>query len=133
MIYLSIMNRFLLSFLVISIFTFVACDDDGTGSSTPAPSEPLDYSGVWSGNFSGGDEGLLEMTVSADNSMTGRGYSTNIKQYFTFSGNLNTDGYLDGAESSLKTTFIGQFADSTASGTWSNASGSIKGEWSLER
>lgn len=120
-------------FLIASLFFFlIACGEDDSGNPTPK-SEPLDYSGVWSGEFEGGDEGLLEMTVSANNSMTGRGYSTNIKQFFTFSGNLAIDGSLEGAESNLKTTFIGQFSDSTANGTWSNASGSIRGTWYLER
>lgn len=120
-----------LTFVLVLFALISSCSDD---SGTPEPQvEAKDYSAVWSGSFEGGDNGLLEMTVKEDNSMTGRGYSTQIKQYFTFSGNLNADGSLDGAESNLKTTFIGQFSDSTASGTWSNISGSIKGTWSLER
>ena len=119
--------------LFASLFIFIfACGDDDSGDPSPN-SAPLDYSGVWFGEFEGGDEGLLEMTVSDSNTMTGRGYSTNIQQFFTFSVNLNADGSLDGAESNLKTTFVGQFSDSTANGTWSNASGSIKGTWNLER
>ncbi|MGB0850596.1 MAG: hypothetical protein ACPGTP_05085 [Bacteroidia bacterium] len=127
---LTFLSKLTFIFLITAVAS--SCSDDDTG--TPEPQvEVKDYTAVWSGSFEGSDNGLLEMTVKEDNSMTGRGYSTQIKQYFTFSGNLNADGSLDGAESNLKTTFIGQFSDSTASGTWSNVSGSIKGTWSLER
>ena len=114
-------------------FFAVSCKDDEPTTPTETTVEAKDYSGIWSGEFKGGDGGLLEMTVASDNSMTGRGYSTQIKQFFTFSGNLNTDGSLDGAESNLKTTFSGQFSDSTATGTWTNLDGSIKGDWNLKK
>ena len=125
------MKNIVLVFLCITIFAVSCKDDEPTIPGTTV--EAKDYSGLWSGEFEGGDNGLLEMTVSSDNSMTGRGWSTQIQQYFTFSGTLNEDGSLEGAESNLKTTFSGQFSDTTATGTWTNVDGSIKGDWNLEK
>lgn len=118
---------------VFALLFFIACNDDDGSAAPSTNTEPKDYTGQWNGEFEGGDEGFLRMTISSDNSLQGLGYSTNIAQNFNFSGSINDDGSLPGAESNLKTTFVGQFSDSTASGTWSNASGSITGTWFLER
>lgn len=117
--------------LLVTLAFVVGCkDEEPVIQKQPAPK---DYSGIWEGEYSGADEGPLQIIIDSSNMVKGQGYSGVIKQYFTLDGSINANGSTTSITSNLKITFSGQFDDSTASGTWKNTAGDLSGEWVVER
>lgn len=84
------------------------------------------YAGEYSGSFSGGDSGTWNVTLLADGSVSGSGFSNNLRSSFAVNGRVGTDGTLDFATGGTSTgaSFSGTLTDDfTLSGTYSGNGG----------
>lgn len=88
------------------------------------------FTGNWSGQFSGTDNGTWSVNVSNNGTLTGTGYSNVLRANFKIEGRVNNAGNLLAAfgTSSLDGRFDGTLSGSSATGNWSN--GSYSGNWS---
>ena len=80
------------------------------------------YAGEYSGSFSGGDSGTWNVTLLADGSISGSGFSNNLRGSFAVNGRVGTDGTLNFATGGTSTgvSFSGTLTDAfKLSGTYS--------------
>jgi hypothetical protein len=120
-------NLFFLPILIITLF-ISSC----SSSSDEDTSISSSFEGNWSGVYTGADDnGIWNMTVDGNGSISGTSTSKVFASTFEVSGNVQANGNLSvtvGTASS-GATFVGEMRQSTASGTWNNSSLNYNGNW----
>ena len=106
------------------IFTCSSGDDDNNSSD-------LDFTGTWSGTFSGGDNGTWNITVDTNGNATGTGYSNDFQLAFDIIGTFSSNGnvYLGFGTASTGAVLTGQANSNSANGTWINEDAELSGDW----
>jgi len=119
------MKKFLYTFLAVSIL-FSACkkDDDTT---TPITNQ---FSGNWTGTFSGDDSGVWAATISANGVVNGSSTNAN-EDAQSLSGSVTNSGSFLATvgTGSLGTDFTGTLSGNTGNGLWENLYYDLTGTW----
>jgi hypothetical protein len=104
------------------IMTF-SCSGDDDGGNTSGDNE---FQGSWSGIYSGDEEGTWALTINSEGVVSGLANNT-----LTIAGTITNQGDFSATVGTVTGgfTFIGAFAATTASGTWTN-SDDLSGSWS---
>ena len=118
------MKKLFYTFLAVSIL-FCACkkDDDNTTTNSQ-------FSGNWTGTYSGGDSGVWAATISLNGAVNGSSTNANGDNQ-TLSGSVTNSGSFSAAVGvgSLESTFIGELSGNSGNGTWSNSAANLSGTW----
>lgn len=112
-----------LAILTVSIYSCKKKDAD----------DPIEYAGTWSGVYLGNDDnGTWTATIDSNGDVTGTAYSDVYPEDFNMIGTIDPQGAFTATAGSVSTgsEFVGQFTQSTASGTWSNSNYNMSGTWS---
>lgn len=96
------------------------------------------FSGTWSGQYTGSDQGTWSVTVSGNGIISGTGQSGRTGRTFDMSGNISDDGSFKATIGTVATgsEFTGKLTEEgAASGTWTNAATTPpqSGTWSGRR
>lgn len=113
-------------FLIIFTVLITSCSNDDDSKSD------FEFQGVWSGTYTGDDEGVWAVTVNSSGVATGTATSNFTSDTYTVSGNVDSEGGFLATigSASTGTTFSGTMAtDETASGTWENTYTNKSGIW----
>ena len=118
------MKKLLYTFLAVSIL-FSACNKDDDNTTTNSQ-----FSGNWTGTYSGGDSGIWDATISLNGAVNGSSTNANGDNQ-TLSGSVTNSGSFSATVGvgSLGSNFVGQFSGNSGNGTWSNSAASLTGTW----
>lgn len=113
--------------LMLLFFSISSCskDDDNTN-------EPMDFSGNWSGMFTGNVSGTWTAIISEKGIVTGTVMVTSPAIQSRLSGNVSSDGKFTATAgtTSLGYNFDGKLNSKSGSGTWESSSKTETGTWS---
>jgi hypothetical protein len=126
------MKTNILLFIALFAFVFNSCKDDTT--TTPTSATPVDtfpYDGEWTGNYIGGDEGTVTITVESNGKLNGSAYSNNIMSTFSLNGMVDSTGKLNATSTTTGAIFSGNLSATNASGIWENTT--ISGTWTATK
>lgn len=98
---------------------------EGTGGN---PGEA--YAGDWSGTFTGDDTGTFDVTINANGTITGSGYSNSYSETFSLSGSINSNGQFSAGSTSTGASFTGTVSGNSMSGNWNNTNTGDSGTFS---
>jgi hypothetical protein len=113
--------------LTLLFFSISSCSKDDDNSN-----EPLDFSGSWSGTFTGDVSGTWTATISEGGIVTGTAMVTSPAIQSRLNGNVSSDGKFTATvgTTSLGYNFDGKLNSKSGSGTWENSSKTENGTWS---
>lgn len=94
--------------------------------------ETSKFEGTYKGTYTGGDKGSLIVDVDASGNISGTSLSSNTLEAFGITGKVDNNGSFTGS-TDIGTEFKGAFSGSNASGTYSNTSLSISGNWTATK
>jgi len=121
----KIMKKILLIVLLIPLlFTTCKKEEDNTSSTSSQ------FSGSWTGTYSGDDSGVWAATISSTGDVNGNSTNANGDNQ-TLSGSVTNSGSFSATvgTGTLGSNFVGQFSGNSGSGTWSNSSVGFTGTW----
>ncbi len=120
------MKKLLLISLAILTVTIYSCKKKDT-------EETIDYTGTWSGLYLGNDDnGTWTATIDSNGDVSGSASSAVYPATYDLIGTIDPQGAFTATAGSASTgsEFVGQFTETTASGTWSNTNFGFSGTWS---
>ncbi|GEM_PF-2508786 len=115
-----------LAILTVTVFSCKKKDSD----------DPIVYAGTWSGVYLGDDDhGTWAVTIDSNGDVTGAASSAVYIANFELIGTIDSEGTFNATAGSASTgsEFVGEFNETTASGTWSNSNLGFEGTWSGAR
>jgi len=114
------MKKLLYIFLATSLIFSSCSDDDDTNQ----------FTGNWTGTYSGDDSGIWIATIVANGSVNGNSTNSNGDDQ-TLSGSVTNNGSFSATvgTGSLGSNFSGQLSGNSGNGTWSNSALSFDGTW----
>jgi hypothetical protein len=119
------MKKLLYIFLATSLmFTSCSEDDDATAPITNQ------FSGNWTGTYSGGDSGIWTATISSNGNVNGN--STNANgDLQSLSGSVTNSGTFSATvgTGTLGSSFTGTLNGNNGVGVWENSSLNLTGTW----
>lgn len=122
----------------LNIFSLILASMFLVSSVSAAPkSDMSSYAGKWSAQFTGGDNGAVNVVVANDGSVTGSGTSS-LAGKITVSGQIAHDGktvlFATSGGASTSATFTGTASmNGTANGVWTNKEANLNGTWNATR
>ena len=116
------MKKLLYTLLAVSLI-FSACKKEEDNASSQ-------FSGSWTGTYSGDDSGVWAATISSTGNINGSA-TNSLGDNQTLSGSVTTNGSFSATvgTGTLGSNFVGQFSGNSGSGTWSNSSVGFTGTW----
>ena len=131
------MKKLIYLFLVLGLF---ACDDelvdDNPSVESENPSNESEFKGLWSGAFSGEDNGTWTLTVQNTGIAVGSFTSKDFNEIYSFSGSVDENGEIQGSLSLENDvgSFAGNLNNSLGSGSYSvnNRYGDFQGRSSTD-
>lgn len=114
--------------LLTGLLFFIGCNSDDDSSNQ------ADFSGIWSGTFSGDDSGTWNVTIDQNGNVSGIANSTVFSQEYSILGTVTSNGVLTATlgTSSIGGKFTGNLNNENGSGVWINtiAEPDLSGTWS---
>ena len=116
------MKKLLYTLLAVSILFATCKKEDSTPNSQ--------FTGSWTGTYSGGDSGIWAATISLNGAVNGSSTNANGDNQ-TLSGSVTNSGSFSATvgTGSLGSNFVGQFSRNSGNGTWSNSAAGLTGTW----
>lgn len=119
--------------LLTFVFTLFACsgeDDDNTNSEDDNTNS--EFEGIWSGQFSGGDNGRWTAYIESNGTVSGSAFSITFSENYFLVGSVGSSGEFQATlgTSSNGGVFTGQLNGNSGSGTWENSDAMTSGIWS---
>lgn len=111
---------------VLVVLSISSCDDSNDINNLIE-----EYVGVWSGNFSGDDNGIWQMTVEKSGNVFGSATSSNGT--FDVTGTVESDGSISVYNNTIQIEFTGSLNSSMASGSWVSKLTGSEGIWEGEK
>jgi len=118
----------LLTFTFLTLIFLNSCSNNDDNNSTPA----FTYQGNWSGTYTGTqDNGIWNANVNSSGVVTGTATSSVFTESYQLNGTVSNIGVFNATfgTSSVGGQFNGQMNETNASGTWTNTSANMNGNW----
>jgi len=119
------MNKLIYIFLLGALI--LSCDKDD-----PIDVNPFDqYQGNWGGSYTGGDNGTWMAAIDTEGNVSGSASSNVFNQTYILEGTVSETGVFTATVGTATSgaIFTGNIDGNNVTGTWSNSSAMLSGEW----
>jgi hypothetical protein len=121
----------LIYILICCPIIFLTSCSSGGGDSVTA----CQFTGNWSGTYTGDESGTLHGTISASCAVSGDVIPSGSAVSYPASGSVTSGGNFSATVGSVSTgaVFEGQLSGNTGSGTWTNLYEGMQGTWQVSK
>jgi len=115
----------ILYIFVSTLLIFTSCSNDAT---TPITNQ---FSGNWTGTYTGGDSGFWAATITSNGEVNGNSTNANGGDLQSLTGTVTNSGTFSATlgTGSLGSSFTGTLNGNNGAGVWDNQAALISGNW----